>query len=379
MHAAADTDAPQPVSLPPVQAYHPTTFLERGVVLPFTTPALLGARARPGMRGGTEILVRNPAGGRGVYILPWDGVCGLCHPTVHDTILNQRLSALRSITPGSIRRVAREIAAEGLAGREASSAALARSDGERQDRLRANFLLLMRLLEQRAPAEMRAMSERPGNGTDLDLRARRALARIAPDLGGTPESIASAVEELGVVFGDVGIAGQSTPARVQRLLDATCELRDDMRAFSRQSADDNAPIAEMIAAVAALTVACANQTLNDAHALTGDVPALLRQWVDSPNTVTTLAGRPEWLVDGWEEICLLWRLAKGSAAQRSALAEMAMLVPVLPREVSNWVGVQIDTELVSRFRRTVRLNQDWRTGTTVEQIAFNEHLRAMAL
>ena len=40
--------------------YHPTTFQERGVALPFTTPMLGGARARLSHNRGIEIIVRNP-------------------------------------------------------------------------------------------------------------------------------------------------------------------------------------------------------------------------------------------------------------------------------------------------------------------------------
>jgi hypothetical protein len=66
----------------------PTTFLERGVAVPFTTPILIGARARPGERKPLELIVPNPSGARGVYILPWDGISGLCKPTVHDRRLS---------------------------------------------------------------------------------------------------------------------------------------------------------------------------------------------------------------------------------------------------------------------------------------------------
>ncbi|MBU6498939.1 MAG: hypothetical protein KGQ40_10460, partial [Rhodospirillales bacterium] len=63
------------VALPPaVESFLPSTFLERGVAVPFTTPQLAGARARPGTRVPLELVVPNPSGGRGHYILPWDGL-----------------------------------------------------------------------------------------------------------------------------------------------------------------------------------------------------------------------------------------------------------------------------------------------------------------
>ena len=89
-------------TVPLVASHHPTTFLERGVAVPFTTPMLLGARARPSDRGGIELIVANPSGGRGTYILPWVGICRLCHPTVHDTRLYQRIAGSQGVTPASI-------------------------------------------------------------------------------------------------------------------------------------------------------------------------------------------------------------------------------------------------------------------------------------
>ena len=63
----------------------------------------------------------------------------------------------------------------------------------------------------------------------------------------------------------------------------------------------------------------------------------------------------------------------------AALVEIGALVPVIPREAREWTGMteQIDPSL--RLRRTIPLNEDWRTGETVfDLIARNEHLRAAA-
>ncbi len=45
------------------------------------------------------------------------------------------------------------------------------------------------------------------------------------------------------------------------------------------------------------------------------------------------ANRADWVLDGWEWVCLLWLAAADTgAARRRALLEMAQLVPVLPGE-----------------------------------------------
>ena len=96
----------QPASRPdvqPVDAFLPTTFLERGVAVPFTTPQLNGARARPGERNPLELVVQNPSGGRGVYILSWDHISSLYTLTLNDRRLIEAVVKLRGVTPDTIR------------------------------------------------------------------------------------------------------------------------------------------------------------------------------------------------------------------------------------------------------------------------------------
>ena len=107
--------------------------------------------------------------------------------------------------------------------------------------------------------------------------------------------------------------------------------------------------------------------------------ALLRAWAADPDAIVRLVGRPEWLLDGWEHICLIWNHAADDAARRAALAEIVEHVPVLPREVNEWCQTMPKAESTARFRRLVHLNEDWRTGATVfDLIARNEQFRAAA-
>lgn len=104
-------------------ACQPATFLERGVTVPFTTPFLLGTRIRPtDTRSGREVVIGNPSGGRGFYIVPWGALPEVCAPTLHDRRLRQRLSDQTAIAPSLIRETARIVAAEGLAGSAAAAA-----------------------------------------------------------------------------------------------------------------------------------------------------------------------------------------------------------------------------------------------------------------
>lgn len=364
------------VNMPLVQSYHPTTFLERGVAVPFTTPLLGGARARPAERGGPELIVPSPSGGRGVYILAWSGVRELCRPTVHDSRLNHKVNALASVTPHSIRKAAREVAAEGLAGREALAAAQVGRDNEQEEILLTNFLLLLALVEQVEPGEAAIGSEEKAL---LEARAKRAIARIAPRVGRSPEAIASMLEDMAPVFAAIGVGRQTGQARCTRALEALRRLRAEMTAWAQTYRDESGAQADMIARVAELTISCTETTLHEAHALTVNMPGILARWSSEAAGIRKLTVRPEWLLDGWEQVCLLWRSSEADATRRAVLAEMALLVPIIPREASDWVGMPIDMDGAMRFRRTVSLNEDWRTGSAVfGLIARNEHLRALA-
>jgi hypothetical protein len=81
--------------------------------------------------------------------------------------------------------------------------------------------------------------------------------------------------------------------------------------------------------------------------------------------VIEMVSRPEWLLDGWEQICLIWQNAHDDAMRRAALAEIATLIPILPKEVNDWCHTQYETDSLNRFRRLVQLNEDWFHGHCV--------------
>ena len=365
--------------IPLIQTYHPTTFLERGVAMAFTTPLLAGARARPAERGGVELIVPNPSGGRGVYILPWGGVRELCKPTVHDTRLHQKIAALRAVTPAMIREAAREVAAEGLAGREAQAAAGMTADTDQQDRMVTNFLLLMAMVEQFKPAGTIAPAPDRGKVHELEARAKQTIAELAPQIGWTPETIATGLEDLAQIFMGVGVGSFADQARIPRALEQLCALRADTAAWAQEHADDSGGMAGVTAMAASLTITCARATLAEAQAMTSDVAGLIREFGQTPALLAERVARSDWLLDGWERICLLWRGATDLAERHGVLEEIATLVPVIPKEATDWIGTPIETDAQHRFRKTVSLNEDWRTGSAVlDRIGRNERLRALA-
>jgi hypothetical protein len=89
-----------------------------------------------------------------------------------------------------------------------------------------------------------------------------------------------------------------------------------------------------------------------------------------------------WLLDGWSYIVALWTSVEHEPheRQRDTILEMARLIPVMPREISEWTESGLDQESKTIQRKWVRLNQDWRTGRNLmDSVARNEVLKGAML
>ena len=367
------------INLPLTQSYHPTSFVERGVAVPVTTPALLGARMRPAQRTGTEFIIPNPSGGRGVYILDWGGVRQFCRPTVHDTLLHQRVGRLPMMTPPSVRQVARDIAAEGLAGRDARRAAEMAAQADTKRVLLANFLLLMTLVEQVEPTGMvidEAMSRTP----ELELRAKHAIRRIAPRVRADPATIAADLETLAGLFARGGLDPWGRSPRLIRLLARMKEFRDRLIRDAGPTLDGSGGgLAGSLIGSIATFIRSAESLIAKAHGRLSDVVGLLGDWHTNPGSIQIAISRPDWLLDGWEPICLLAEVASDSKDSQAIVREVAQLVPTLPKEAMDWVGDALSQDALEPSQRSTEQRAFARqSGVSFGLVARNEKLRAMS-
>ncbi len=329
----------------PVASHRSATFEERGASVPFTTPALAGARVRRDARHGLVLVVSNPAGGRSVYVLPWSAVRDMCHPTLHDGMLYDHLSASRGkpITPGTVRIAARRVATDGAAGRPALAAALKAVQADTDSCQASNQYLLSVLAAQTA---VRA-----------DLTEVATLAVIVDEIGIGPHA-----------------ARASVPVRLSRLK----AFHKELAALSRTATDETGYLA-MTCGMAAMAIHCADAVMAAARVRLADIGALLAGLRNHASELAALVGRPAWVLDGWDLPCLLWEAASDAGAQRAALNEIGPALAVLPHEAEQWVGASTDVPANHAVRRIVGVNQDWRTGvSTLEVVARNERFRALA-
>jgi len=365
-----------------LEDYRPATFLERGVAVPFTTPLLASARVRPSRRGRPEFIIANPAGGAGYYIMNWQGLLNLTKISMHDRLLYDETNKQPILTPSSMRAAARAVALSGAAGRPAAKAAQAALERERDDRLIANYLLLVALLRQ---AGLKDLDWRHFDPNDPHLRARmRAnIETLSPSLGVKAETILEWIEDLSDIVAPVGMPGREYQSRQQLALEAVQRLQHSLLAFANAEPSDAAQAAFFMQNVAKLTADLAAQALEACYGELKHLDRLLRDWSGNRDRLLEIFARPDWLLDGWSLICGVWVGAEsaGREAQREAIADLERLLPVMPKEVSDWAGGKADGLLVGHAaqRRWVRANVDWRNGAhIIERTARNEAVRAYA-
>src|SRR4051812_2909771 len=247
--------------------YQPVTFLERGVALPFTTPALLRGRIRPGERQAPELVLANPAGVEGVYILPWSALPDVCTPTLHDRALWGRVSQLPILTPRAVRQATRAVAAEGLAGRAAARAAAEAEQATRDACTFMHYHLLLELVRQGDP-DGQAM---PGDPALLEQRARAVLVARRTDTSLSPAAAFESLAELAEVFEPCGLPGDPTRARLQQLAAEIAAVIQNLARWAELAGPAERSCIRLLAEGAALTQRCFRVALKEAQGLLGDL------------------------------------------------------------------------------------------------------------
>jgi hypothetical protein len=189
-----------------------------------------------------------------------------------------------------------------------------------------------------------------------------------------------ALDVLADAMTGIGVISGGEVGRIPRLIHRLGEMREgiaDWAAAYRNG--DHASFAYAVCSISEYTRSLAATIVTKVRMLTGDMVGLLRHWAADPETIIRVLARPEWLLDGWEQICLIWNYAQDHAARRVALVEIANYIPAMPRELHEWGGSKANIDDGFLEHGHIGLNEDWRTGATVfDLIARNEQLRAAA-
>jgi hypothetical protein len=387
--------------------WRPARFSERGVLLPFTTPFLLGGRMRRTERGGAELVLAHPAGSDGIYVLPWSAMANFCAPTLHDRALWERATAaLPELSPAAARRAARAVAAAGYAGRDAARAAAAAEAAREASVTALHYGLLLDLLRRIEPAGAGTGAAAPPSPSapespaGVERRVLSALGRLREEGGPSPAAAMAALGEIASALEGCGLrseaAGEGGPARLPRLVAGLAAMAAEMEAAAAVAAarapdDARRSGLRLLAESAGLAARCGQAALDAAHALLDDPWALLRRWPEEGRNILHVLSRPEWLLDGWDAVRALWHDG-GVGTGTAALHDMALPVPAMPTEAGAWAGPDA-AERSEALREGLRL---WRraalprsaeasataavaavAGRIADLTARNESLRAL--
>ena len=366
------------LSSPATGSHEPPTFKSRGVSVPFTTPILSGARARQSGRVGIELVTANPSGGKGVYVLQWSGVRALSTPTVHDTLLFQRLGGLSDLDPRGVRNAAVGAALEGYAGKDALKAAEKIAITDRMQQVQANFLLLQNLVNQVEPGNPTNVTTRT---PEFDFRVNTVSQRVASSLQRPVSQLTAAMTAISEAFAPTGVAQHDNTARIPLLIDRLEKTCGALTTWANTDADqDLGGLATAVGTSIGTAAKWGRMVVASSRGLLKDPLALLTRYFANPDAVAALAERSDWLLDGWERVCLLWQVPCSITSRGVALVEMAQCLPALPREAFTWSNPALPIQAPDQNCRIISSDSRWRTGSSAfVMIERNEKLRAMSL
>ncbi|WP_428377151.1 hypothetical protein [Lichenicoccus sp.] len=296
------------------------------VALPLTGPVLIGLRARTATDGRLEMLLSNPGGGRGIYVTSWPAVRLQAMPSLHDIRLIEILQSnpAAPLSPGRILAAARGVAIEGYAGRPAAQAArkAEAAGGKQLLRLRSHLLLeLARALDM--PASHSDRNDPWSVGIEEQATwLRSAPGAVAAQLGAaqlgaqpmgagdgwTGETLSAAVAALAQEAVGLGFGPARDRFRLPRIL----------ALMARTAASGPGPMAASLLARHGL----ATEALDRARARFDDPLGLLAEWQRDPPGAAETLGRPGWLLDGWDRLCLVQADPAFAPGTRKALAQL---------------------------------------------------------
>lgn len=362
----------------PPHPAEPASFRSRGLAVPFTTARLAAAHVREAPRGGLELVLPDPTGHAGRYVVPWTDAETACTPTVHDTMLMRSLSRMGALSPRTVRDSALAVAVQGYAGEDATKAAKAALAMDRQARAAVHAHLLASLIERVDPGHPAPANQR---SPAFEQRLGMVLAALAPLLRRPPPQLAAALGGLAETFGPIGLRPEHRTARLVRLICLIEDVHAELQAWLRERAGHDVgglgSAVEDALSAAAKTGASALRAIRKAAS---DPLALLRQRLTDAGPVADFAERGFWLLDGMEGVCLTWRAAHDTASRRLALLDMAQRLPHLPADVRDWADPTIEVFEPAQHCRVVHRDGLDQSPAAAHLATWrNETLRAMSL
>ncbi len=340
------------------------TWAERGIAVPFTTPALAQARMRcdEGSKR-REFVLPSLSGGKGCYVMPWKSILGSMTTTLHDRVLFDLMQQQDVDDPIKMRRVTLEVAAKGLSGPRAARKAQEILDSEKQYQVLTTFLLVLQLLKLVNVSSKELISEGLAS-ENTQKRMRNALMGVADRLKIPHDDLYLRIETLSTLIAPIGLPQAPEPGRLRALTEDLVQFRDTVRNWTATMPEEIAQIGDFETRVADLTNQLANKAVLKVDSETEALAAMLRAWEKRYSAITAEVRQLSWLLDGWDYVITLFHEVsdKSDKERQTMLADTFPLLPQIPREQLEVIDEKKAGALSAIQRRWVRGNEDWRTG-----------------
>lgn len=361
--------------------FWPSTFEERGVVVPFTTPMLAFARVRRDRNEALEVLVPGMSGGAGTYVIGWPSIPEMFRLSVHDRALHEKIYEDKVSTPRGMRRCAQEIAMTGLAGIDAVESAKKVHQNEENERLLTNYFLISATVEAMAPGAAK-LTLADVTSSAGKKKTREILDGVASKLGISSEQLYINLELWSDMVAPVGLASMPQDCRLRRLLKQIEQFSGMIAGWGARTNADVDGYGTLTGEVARLTIEIAYELVWSIDDYVTQMPNTLRNWKRNELGLKELLDRLSWVLDGWEHVLAIWNAsAEGPIYQQAeALAEMVRMLPLVPKKELDALKSQAWGKLENAMRSHVRQLQGWQTGETDLELALRiEKRRAAAL
>ncbi|MBL8805335.1 MAG: hypothetical protein JNN22_00710 [Rhodospirillales bacterium] len=331
--------------------------------MPFTTPIIVGARVR-GRGEDLELVVPNPSGAKGNYILQWKSLPDVFTLTVHDRVLHRAIGEAAASTPDQVRRATLKTAATGLAGPAAAKQAKAMMKDEEDAKLLIQFTLLADTVAQLSQGSLQITLAHVQSETGRQ-QAKLILARVAHKVKLEGNELYALLEQWADLVGAVGVPKIPKPARLRRMRTRIEEFANSIGSWSEVDKSDASPLGALASLVARETVSLANEHFAAIDAYIEKVEVTVAGWEKVQADIETNVRRISWMLDGWDLLVAMWEDAvlKPAFEQQATVQELARIVPIVPEEEVTGVRRDKLRDIGVQRRKLVKPMEDWVSGT----------------
>lgn len=348
--------------------YEPSTFLERGTVVPFTTAALAQCRVRLDDRQRLEVVLPGFSGSKGVYVTAFNSLPDITTLSVHDRTLTEIVAKEKVVTPTGIRRCWLELATTGIGGQELAELAREELTQAAEVQVSTRIMLLLetvRLGGGEIGPELVARMGSPEGRKQVRAMLGGAASRASIDAVAVDQYI----EELAALLGTLGLRSLPEPGRLRQLHMRMQEFSHAIDNWGRTTVSDLAHVGRFAAMSAEHSAGIAGRAIAEVDRMLTDPISLMARWDASQKALRGYLLRVVWLLDGWDYVLRTW---DDAVAERTAIdvaaKEIGRIIPIVPTREVDADGGRRSVELFREYRSRVRVYEDWLSGDLDEDM-----------